>query len=155
MEWWGCLVILHNARTIDNRAAIFPGATRRSIIYARTRTTHTCNGWPQKQETKPAMEPAHDYTVLITPFRSQERSKSFVKGGGFGSKVPSSRHITIGIAKGNEFNLPDSLAISSLVCILMAPISSRNRIYVEESKQIKSSSIHKTVFGLTPQKPFI
>ena len=53
-------------------------------------------------------------------------------------------------SKGSKFNLPDPLAISSPICILMAPISSRNRIYVGENKQIKSSNIHKTAFIPTP-----
>ena len=110
----------------------------------RTRTC-TCNGWPQKWERKDAMEPAHDYTVLITPFWCQEWSKSFVKGGGFGSKATCSRHHNW--SKGSEFNLPDPLAISMPLCILMVSISSRNRIYIRGGKRIKNSRIHKTVYA--------
>ena len=123
------------------------------VSNTRTRTMHTCNGWPQKRERKAAMEPAHDYTVLITPFWCQEWSKSFVKGGGFGSKATCSRHHNW--SKGSEFNLPDPLAISMPLCILMVSISSRNRIYIRGGKRIKNSHIHKTAFRLTPQKPFI
>ena len=45
------------------------------VTYRGASTTDTHNGRSQKREREAAMKPAHHYTVIITPFGSQERSK--------------------------------------------------------------------------------